>query len=550
MSAPTTQTYSFRLFMEQLFDRLDTKIKGHKFSADQQRWLTDYYYQDDHPHAGIIHHDIFILFYQLAAHHRNGHMNDQLVDLGAFYFCYFASADLIDDVQDGDLQQGGYNQADAPVVINTGLTYLLLSLEFLREAMEKETSPQKAMHYFRLLNRLSLLAVKGQHNDLTMPPDSVAATDVLEINKEKSSNMQLLVELAAIHNECSAKDYEKYQQVAEWTTQHLQLINDLNDVFGKHTSLDVQTNKAAYPTVVFYEHASAQQLDTFKRLNKALPESLGEIRHLFYQTGVIERVVQQLEMLQTNIHDALRKTNGPTALKRNWLNFIDRTTAIYGGSQLLWPTQDECTGEDDFSSGIAAMMQEIERLCSALVSFPGHCRPWRHPVFHYEPRQHCLYYPDLGTQPQMVIETALLQYHHEDQAGLETWLHQSARYFVLTEGFRCVLHRHEQKHVSGQAVSAEAHELAQTVLQQVDPSYLKSLIARTRSLWNLVRDNGCEKHETGTALNNKVHKLLSIAQTDLRPLHEVTARHMPRTYFKHQLTGKPLMMKSDETGDE
>jgi geranylgeranyl pyrophosphate synthase len=328
------------------------------------------------------------------AHGRS--LDEQAEHVGAFLVLYMCSADLVDDIEDGDLSGKAHEQAGTAIAVNDAFTLLVLALRSLRTAAELEPVQERRLAYFEAFERAGLVALAGQHGDLTSEGDEVSPAEVLRMHQAKTSSVSLVFEcgalLAGVNDELRAR----YRQIGEHLGEMLQVIDDLGDIFGKSESPDLAARKATYPYACFLEVATATQIEEFRALRARLPGSLREIRRLLYDSGAVERSARALERLRRSVHAEVLGTQNYGSQQRMLLAIVDRLAQKVYEPEPIAETRDRFAPRGVFHDAVrdelAAFLQRMGPFEPPPAPSP---EPWHLPQYMYEATRSVVYYPDL-----------------------------------------------------------------------------------------------------------------------------------------------------------
>ena len=354
--------------------------------------------------------DPLAVFYLIARAHRD-ELDQQAFELGSFCQFYLLSLDLLDDVQDQDLSGKVHAQVGAGMAVNDALTLLFLGLSALERCMRLEKSPQRRMLYLKIVNRVALTTGRGQHRDLMGEKGARTPAEVLAMQREKTASLTLICECAALYSGVTDEERERYRLLGENLSLLVQVLDDVRDVFGKRRSPDLETGKMTYPLSCFIERANEPERRRFAALKSALPESLPEIRALFYETGALRDVARSMDRFRRAVHQQLAAFEEDAATHRLLLLVVDQLVeAIYAPGPV--PETAELRAPH---FGWHAHVQRICRDFSQRLRTLGAPEtpplvPWHHPQFMYDKSRGVIFYPDIEGLPEETLpfQAALL----------------------------------------------------------------------------------------------------------------------------------------------
>lgn len=389
------------------FRVVDSKIlfsfKNHGFDILQVSLLEEAFslYQKD-AESSVFSSSIFV--FSLVLRNWKKEFNEQAQLLGAFCTLYVLSLDLFDDVQDDDLIGKPYEQVGIPIAVNNALTLLFLSIEFLVKAIELEKNDRKKLQYLKIFNEISLLAVKGQHKDLMGVAGVKTTQEVIEMQKAKGSSVSLMARCAAVFSDCNEEQIKKYQTISDQMVLIFQIVDDIKDIYGKKLSPDLITNKITYPIACFLECATKEEIFTFNKLKKELPNSMKEIRELIYNSGAIKKSSETIETLRKTVHKELATMNNYAPSVRIILYIIDSLSSSIYKIPLLKETQFILHPDgkwyehvDKIATTFLNDMKDFSPPKKPLLS------PWHLPQWMYEPKRNIIFYSDIEGYPEEIL---------------------------------------------------------------------------------------------------------------------------------------------------
>jgi len=354
--------------------------------------------------------DPLAIFYLIARAHRD-ELDEQAVELATFCQFYLLALDLLDDVQDNDLSGKPHSSVGAGMAVNDALTLLFLGLSALERTMRLEKSPQRRMLYLKIVNRVALTTGRGQHVDLLGERGARTPEDVLEMQREKTASLTLICECAALYSGVSDEERERYRTLGENLSLLVQVLDDVRDVYGKRRSPDLETNKMTYPLACFLERASADQRQRYDGLKRRLPESLREIRSLFYDSGALAHVARSMDQFRRGIHREIAGFSEDAATHRLLLFVIDQLVEAIYTPKPVAETAGLRAPRFGWHGHVQRLARELaERLRPLGAPATPTLVPWHLPQFMYEPKRGVIYYPDVEGLPEETLpfQAALL----------------------------------------------------------------------------------------------------------------------------------------------
>jgi geranylgeranyl pyrophosphate synthase len=350
------------------------------------------------------------VFYLIARAHKPA-LDDQGVELAAFCEFYLLALDLLDDIQDSDLAGKPHAGVGAAMALNDAMTLLFLGLSALERCMQLESNPKRRMQYLRLVNRVALTTGRGQHKDLLGASGASTPSEVLAMQREKTASVTLICECAALYAGVSTEAQGHYRVLGENLALLVQVLDDVRDVYGKRRSPDLETDKVTYPLACFLERASEAELRKLTELKQALPESLGEIRRLLYDTGTLRRVAHSMDELRRTVHRELAALDQNAPTLRLMLLVIDQLVeGVYAPKPVI-ETAALRAPSDGWHGQVKKLAEEFqERLRPLGAPATPVLLPWHQSQWVYDKRRGVIFYPDIQGLPEETLpfQAALL----------------------------------------------------------------------------------------------------------------------------------------------
>lgn len=390
-------------YLEATFGRVEQTLRSPLFDDTQRDLLSETFARYRQRSAANPFSDPLAIFYFVVKAWR-AELDEQGNHLGAFCLLYVLALDLIDDVQDHDLADKPHAQVGPAIAVNSGLTLLFLGLEALTEAIRFEPDAERRMSYLSLFNRISLLAVSGQHRDLMGRTAAHSPEQVLAMQQAKTSSLSLVAESAALYAGCDEYALAVYRRAAECMVQIVQIVDDLRDVFGKPFSPDLATGKLTFPLACFLESATEEQTAEFEAAIAAMPDTMPLLRTLMYEAGAVQRSAETVERFRLDFHRALASLGSAAPTHRTWLHLVD---TLAGSLYEVGMKEESCfilCPEGKWHEQVRSLAHD---LVSKLAPFgPPNVPtllPWHLPQWMYEPGRRVIFYPDLEGQSEEVL---------------------------------------------------------------------------------------------------------------------------------------------------
>ena len=399
-----------RGFLERLETHVDQTIASGSFDPTQKEQLlacaAQYRPRTHRNPLG----DPLAVFYLIARAHRD-ELDEQALELAAFCQFYLLALDLLDDVQDHDLSSKPHAKVGAGMAVNDALTLLFLGLSALERTMRLEKSPQRRMLYLKIVNRVALTTGRGQHRDLMGEEGARTPAEVLAMQREKTASLTLLCECAALYSGVTDDEREHYRVLGENMSLLVQVLDDLRDVYGKRRSPDLETGKMTYPLACFLERASDVERARFERLKELLPESLREIRSLFYESGALGNVAEAMEGFRRAIHHELSALGEHAATHRLLLFVVDHLVEGVYTPKPVVETAPLRAPQFGWHGHVQRLARELgQRLRPLGAPETPPLVPWHQPQWMYDKRRGVIFYPDIEGLPEETLpyQAALL----------------------------------------------------------------------------------------------------------------------------------------------
>lgn len=390
-------------FLGSAFARVERALQNPLFEQGQRNLLSKTFDLYRERSAGNPYSDPIAIFYYVAKAWRSD-LDEQAEHLAASCLLYVLALDLIDDVQDGDLDGKPHAQAGPAIATNSGLTLLFLGLEALTNAIDLETDAERRVTFLSLYNRISLLAVSGQHRDLMGRSASQSPEQVLAMQQAKTSSLALIAESAAIYAGCDEKALESYRQASECMVQMVQVVDDLRDIFGKAISPDLVSGKMTYPIACFFESATEEQKARLEAGLAAMPASMRQIRATLYEAGAVQRSADTVERFRLDCHRALAALGSAAPTHRIWLHLVDSLAGNLYEVSLVEESRLIYSPEGKWHETVRLLARD---LVTNLAQFAPPALPalltWHRPQWMYDPGRRVIFYPDLEGQAEEVL---------------------------------------------------------------------------------------------------------------------------------------------------
>lgn len=367
-------------------------------------------------------------------------VSEQAVWLGAFGTLCMCSIDLFDDVQDDDLEGKPLAAAGPAIATNTALAMLFLAIDALRHAQELESRPAVKGEYVKVFNRVSLVGVGCQHQDLIGARGARSSGEVMERDSGKTAIVSLFLESGALLAGCEPATVARYRSIGGKLASLVQIVDDLRDLYAKAKSPDLMTGKLTYPLACFREYAGDVELRRFESLVAGLPGSLQDIGELLYESGAVEQCALTLERLRHEIHAELAAIGNVHGGQRVLVRIVDDLCqTVYAADNLDAGSESWGSG-GAFHTRLTKLRSQFEDNVAAWEppTLPSWV-PWQQAHFFSQPELGICFYPDVDDLPEEVlgIHAQLLG---TNDVGAAIALHRDAEYFVAHEMFHCWRH--------------------------------------------------------------------------------------------------------------
>ncbi len=400
-------------FLGRVEQRVDQAIVSGSFDATQQELLlasaAQYRPRTRQNPLG----NPLAVFYLIARAHRD-ELDEQGVELASFCQFYLLALDLLDDVQDLDLSGKPHANVGAGMAINDALTLLFLGLSALERCMRLEKSSKRRLLYLKIVNRVALTTGRGQHLDLLGDKGARSPAEVLAMQREKTASVTLICECAALYSGVSDEEREHYRVLGENLSLLVQVLDDVRDVYGKRRSPDLETGKVTYPLACFSERASPAQREKLATLKQALPESLGEIRKLLYETGTLRQVARSMDDFRRAVHHELALLGEDSATLRLLLLVIDQLVETIYVPKAVSETAELRAPRGGWHGHVRRLAAEFaQRLRPFGAPDTPPLVPWHQPQWMYDKQRGVIFYPDIEGLPEETLpfQAALLGEH-------------------------------------------------------------------------------------------------------------------------------------------
>lgn len=416
-------------------DRVLQSFKNHNFDSTQyfllKETFLDYQNKAD---SNFFSSTLFIFYFFIKSFNKKFDEKSQL--LACFGTLYIISANLFDDIQDDDLKGKVYDNVGLPIVINTAITLLFLSLEFLTKAIDLEEDQNKKSLYLKIFSDASVLAVKGQHKDLMGAKCFSTSKSVLEMQIEKSSSISMIAMCAGVFSDCNNQSIDKIKLIAEKMTLIFQIVDDIRDIYGKKTSPDLLTNKVTYPISCFLEIAESKDISKFENLKNNLPNSISDIRSLLYISGAIKKSCEMIEDSRQTIYKTLHYLGINDPIVKPLLFLIDSFSSSVYNIPIL--PEDlyfvEKKGEwNNYLNNLLDLFFDNMKNYNPPPKIK--ITSWHLPHWMYEPKRNIILYPDLDGLPEEILPIHSHIFENNDLNFVKKVLFEEAPFTISHEIF-------------------------------------------------------------------------------------------------------------------
>lgn len=351
--------------------------------------------------------------------------------LARFTVFYIASADLFDDVQDEDLAGKPHASAGPAIATNSALTLLTLGLDALGQASILENRQDRRLEYLRLFNKVSLVAVAAQHQDLMGQKGAQTTAEVEHMHRGKTSSVALVCECAALAGGADAAKAKSFYKLGEELAATVQVIDDVRDLVAKDESVDLLTGKSTYPLACFHETASEESKAALAELLAQEVIDLDSVRHALEGAGAFDQCAAAVERHRTRIFELLRGTETGGSHLRLLGEIVNHlASALYDPSPLPF---DEAEASEEFSRSVEQVGAEFSAFMKSFgfAQLPSF-HPWHLPSYLYVPALERVYFSDLSGLPEEVLpfHAQLLGLSLAETAG---WVERCMPFLVAHE---------------------------------------------------------------------------------------------------------------------
>jgi geranylgeranyl pyrophosphate synthase len=428
---------SLSQFIDQVREECLTALWSNRFCDDQKALLQATMEQLFNASAPSDWGQPLGLYY--AIYRICGEQQDEVAQhLAQFAAFYIASADLFDDVQDEDLEGKPHERAGTAIATNSALTLLTLALDALGKASELESRMDRRLRYLRLFNRVSLIAVAAQHQDLLGCAGACTRSEVEHMHRGKTSSIALVSECAALAGGADVKTAEIFYQIGEELAAAVQVIDDVRDLVANEQSVDLKTGKWTYPLACFAETATAEERECVEGLLAGEPIDQDALTTLLEQSGAFDACASAVESHRSRIATLLDEAGASGPHRRLLGEIVDHLA-----STLYDPPTQSCASEDEASRGRASQCGQSADIWSVARAFKNalqtygfgplpEMRLWHLPMYLYAPERAQIFISDLEGIPEEIIP------FHREMLGLSAeetalWMARCAPFLLSHE---------------------------------------------------------------------------------------------------------------------
>lgn len=207
-----------------------------------------------------------IVEFPLALHRALGGAVATGLGVAGACVLFYGFADVIDDAQDHDLaavpwETWGWEQA-----VNTGLSLLFESMQFVYEAV-----PEGADAIVQALVRAGRTMTFGQHSDLIGQAVQAPgwSTYLQAIERKSGASFAAYAQVVALANGLPEERVATYHQLGLALGVLFQMLNDSYELWNDRLSPDFLNARLSLPLALAYEQLSGQDRKTLEALLQA-----------------------------------------------------------------------------------------------------------------------------------------------------------------------------------------------------------------------------------------------------------------------------------------
>lgn len=407
MFSKSNLSQNYSQFFDCVYQKTLQIVSDPKFHPTQRKLLQEtldlHYKQRSYPDPFRCHGLLTIFYLIVKAWCKK--LDERSEHLGVFCLLYLLALDLLDDIQDKDLDGKPHADVTPSIAIHNAMVLFGLAIHALHRLIRLESDAHRRSQYLDIFEIYSIKQGSGQYSDLLGNQAAKTPEDVMVIQEAKASSLTMIIQFAALIAECSEDNLRRYLYVGEKMASLLQIVDDIQDIFGNSQSSDLKTEKYTYLLACFWESATPEQRNYYQNLSTKLPDSLSEIRSLLYQSGAIRKSAQAIEQLRLIIHTEIAATGNSSPFHRNLLCLVDAAAnlvykaPLVQSSRFIWEPRESWhqqirQGAIDFSDSLKAFNPPQLPLLL----------PWHLPTSMCSYGQTVvIYYPDLEGQAQEII---------------------------------------------------------------------------------------------------------------------------------------------------
>lgn len=189
---------------------------------------------------------------------------------------FYGFADVIDDAQDHDLPSLPWADWGWEQAVNTGLSLLFESLQYLYEAV-----PQAAPAIVAVMVRAGRTMTYGQHLDLIGQKARLLGwPSYLEaIERKSGASFGAYAQAVALANGLSNEAVASYQLLGQSLGILFQMLNDSYELWNNRLSSDFSNRRLSLPIALGFEQLAGEARSTFESLLSG-PRDLAAQRRL------------------------------------------------------------------------------------------------------------------------------------------------------------------------------------------------------------------------------------------------------------------------------
>jgi len=218
-----------------------------------------------------------------------------------------ASAEVFDDIEDGDNPDSIVARYGSAVATNVATTHLILAERAIARLKQRGVADCMVIRIMDTINSYYTVSCAGQHLDLSLNQKMAVSEDVyLKITKMKSSStLECACCVGALLGGANQELVDKFALFGQNLGMASQIANDIQGIIHGN---DIAKNKATLPIIYALTQADGEARNRLQLAFRKQPAPMNDyapIRDLLFLTGAIHYSTIKMELYKQRALDIL-----------------------------------------------------------------------------------------------------------------------------------------------------------------------------------------------------------------------------------------------------